>query len=129
MSTVSERVALGEKFMDENDPGWWRADVERAIDLAELNMGYGYACVLGQRCPFETLTAWLGGDLEEDDDEEFRYHAYAGKLSGIPRFQREALQDWAVAHGFNRPMGGSNAEYAELTAEWSRVITERRAAA
>lgn len=32
MSTIAERVAAGAAFLDERDPDWWRADVERAIN-------------------------------------------------------------------------------------------------
>jgi hypothetical protein len=131
MSGIPERVALGAAFLDEHDHPWWREDVENAIDLDRLDMECGDVCVLGQRCPFGTLTAYLGytpdpDDPDEADDLEFRYHSYALRLSGIS--PRESMEDWAVAHGFNRPFGGGGAEYRELTAEWARVIRERRAA-
>jgi hypothetical protein len=133
MSTIKERVALGEAFMDEADPGWWREDVERAIDLGKLDMEAGDACVLGQRCPLAALTAYVGYTPDPDepddaDDLEFRYHAYAGMLSGLARWERDAMEDWAVTHGFNRPFGEGGEEYAALTAEWKRVISERRSA-
>jgi hypothetical protein len=130
MATITERVTAGGAFMDVNDPGWWRADTERAIDLATLNIAHGDACLLGQRCPLETLTAYLGGfPPEEEGDEECRYQAYAGVLSGRPRRDAEGLREWASALGFNRPFGGTGAEYEELTAEWKRVIGTRREAA
>lgn len=128
LSAVAGKVAAGAAFLDEHDPGWWRPDVERAIDLRSLHMGYGDACVLGQRCPLEALTGYLGRAPEDIDDQEFRYHAYAGRLNGgFP--DREAMEDWAVARGFNRPPGEDDGEYDELTDEWKRIISERRAAA
>jgi hypothetical protein len=136
VSTIAERVAAGAAFLDEHDPEWWRADVERAIDLVALNMESGRTCILGQRCPMETLTAYVGYTPDPDepddvDDLEFRYHAYAGHISGIGagRAVREDMERWAVGHGFNRPFGGSRQEYDALTAEWKHVIAERRAEA
>lgn len=132
-ATIAERVAAGAQFLDEQDPDWWRADVDQAIDLDRLDMGEGDACVLGQRCPLETLTAWLGGPPRDNYDYEYLFHAYAEKLTGLPSggLNREALDAWAVAHGFNRASGtvdGGAAEYDALTAEWARVIRERRSA-
>jgi hypothetical protein len=124
LSTIAERVALGAAFLDEHDPPWWRE-----IDLETLDLGSGDRCVLGQRCPLEVLTAWLGSAPEDGEDHEFRYHAYAGMLTGFSRTERDALEDWAIARGFNRPFGDADSEYDDLTAEWARVIRERRAAA
>jgi hypothetical protein len=129
MPTIPERVAAGMAFLGEADPCWWREGTDRAIDLDRLNVAYGDACVLGQRCPVETLTAYLGCPPEEEDDsDECRYQAYAVVLSGLPRRDVEGIRTWAVALGFNRPFGGSGTEYTELTAEWRRVITELREA-
>jgi len=128
MSRVAGQVAAGAAFMDEHDPGWWRPDVDRAVDLRSLNMGYGDACVLGQRCPLEALISYLGRAPEDIDDQDFRYHAYANRLNG-GFGNREARETWAVAHGFNRPFGYGGDAYDELTDEWARVIAERRAAA
>lgn len=127
MTAVNERVAAGAKFLDEHDPQWWRADVERAIDLDRLDMATGDVCVLGQRCPLDTLELYLGYPVEDNDDREFGYHAYAYRLNkGF--HDREALDTWAVDHGFNRPFGNASDEYDALTAEWAKVITERRSA-
>ena len=49
MTTIAERVAAGAAFLDEHDPGWWRADVDRAIDLRVFEMAEPEHCVLGQR--------------------------------------------------------------------------------
>lgn len=131
MSGVAERVAAGAAFLDEHEPGWWRADDKRAIDLDMLDMGTGDVCILGQRCPVETLRVYLGFPPMDEEDREFAYMAYAEQLSGSPRGDRYPLDLWAVAHGFNRPFDVCNPdamsrEYAALTAEWKRLITSRR---
>lgn len=128
MSTVTELVAAGAALMDEADPGWWREDVDRAIDLARLNMEYGDRCILGQRCPLEVLTAFIGTAPRDEDDNELKYHAYAGKLMGSAR-RDVNLEDWAVAHAFNKPFRAEGMEYTALAAEWTLVISARREAA
>jgi hypothetical protein len=133
-ATIPERVAAGAAFLDEHDPGWWRADVERAIDLGTLNLGMSDRCILGQRCPVETLGKYLrarhGMQVTEVwDAEDYNYWALAYELSGIPESGDPDSLDvvrWSFALGFNsRP---DNLDYQELTAEWTRVITERRSA-
>lgn len=124
MSAVTERVAAGAAFLDENDPQWWREDVDRAIDLEALDLGDDRMCVLGQRCPLEVLTAYHGtGEnawavLERDS----AYFAYGYQLCGAG-----TLLTWAHERGFTALLGLD--EFEELTAEWARVIRERRAAA
>ena len=128
MSTITERVAAGAAYLDEHDPDWWRADVERAIDLATLNLSHGDACVLGQRCPLAV------------PDGITEYEAYGYELSGTVTWRM--LSEWAAPLGFQiygawredgttegRPRSEEMDEYRELTAEWKRVITGRRAAA
>jgi hypothetical protein len=112
MSTIAERVAAGAAFLDEHDPDWWRADVERAIDLGTLAMWRGDCCVLGQRCPIETM--------------DTRYIAYARQLSGF-RDDNSALLRWAQGLGFYAAEA-KHGSWDLLTAEWKRVITGRRAA-
>ena len=118
---IAVRVAAGCAWLEETDPGWWRQDAPRRgkgggpIDLDELRMADPCNCVLGQR--------W--GDY---------YYA------------RIAL-DEAVAMGFDTESGSTgtwygldaravaersaamSTEFDELTAEWTRVITERRTTA
>jgi hypothetical protein len=117
MTTVTERVAAGAGFLDEHDPEWWRE-----IDLDELDLGSSYGCILGQRCPMEVYNRGELGDT--------RYTAMAKHLSGIVS-GRDADR-WAAARGFQSgdadPDDEGDAEYAALTAEWKRVITERRSA-
>lgn len=114
-ATIAERVAAGAAFLDVNDPEWWRADVERAIDLAVLAMSSGERCILGQRCPLSAVPAIT------------RYTAFASKLSGIPAGSWASLDDWAADVGFNVP-DDLEITWDGLAAEWARVIRERRSA-
>ena len=123
MSTIAERVALGAAFLNENDPQWWRGGVDRAIDLDTLNLGLGGRCILGQRCPFE------------DAGPHTAFHAFARVLSGLPldpddddESSENAIDRWAAPLGFQAYTCGY-VEYGELTAEWARVIRERRSTA
>jgi hypothetical protein len=129
MTTIAERVAKGAQFLDQHDPEWWRADVDRAIDLNRLHLSSAQRCILGQRCPLETLNA-VG---------ESPYLSMAMRLSGQER--RYLIADWASERGFevsgdlldlssdDDTDEATDEEYAALTAEWRRVITERRTAA
>jgi hypothetical protein len=115
VSTIAERVAAGARFLDEHDPQWWRPDVERAIDLAKLDIEDPSVCVLGQRCPLESC--WIYGSP---------YAGMAVQLTGDKSIGDEGkeLWTWAVEFGF-----ALDIEYPEdLTDEWRRVITERRSA-
>jgi hypothetical protein len=125
--TIPERVGRGVPFLDEHDPGWWRADVDRAINLSTLNMVNGEACVLGQRCPLDVLQNYAS-ILQLYPQAEDRYYAYAAKLALLSDRDR---REWSDEHGFTLPQenGTSWGGWHELTAEWRRVITERRAAA
>ncbi len=123
LSSIAERVALGAAFLDENDPQWWREDVDRAIDLDALNLGLGGRCILGQRCPFE------------DAGKYTAFHAFARVLSGVPLdlygdedASENAIDRWAAPLGFQAHTYGY-VEYDELTAEWAKVIREYRSRA
>lgn len=118
--TIAERVAVGATFLDQNDPGWWRADVERAIDLDRLNLRRGVDCVLGQRCPVP-------------DPKPCGFVAYAAILTGLPAktgSDLDALWEWGTSLGFTAPLWtpDMNMTHDGLTIEWKRVITERRQA-
>lgn len=131
MSTITERVAAGAAFLDEHDPDWWREDVERAIDLDKLDLGESDRCILGQRCPLEVLASYLETDTEDLSAPDFgdTYFAYSERLSGL---HGAGLPYWARDHGFTFitvPGEASALEiWDDLTAEWKRVITGRRAA-
>lgn len=124
MTTITERVAAGAAFLDQADPEWWRADVERAIGLDTLDLGSGSRCILGQRCPVDVYSASELGDT--------RYAALAKRWSGS--IFDDPADKWAQARGFqagNPASEGelrSEPEYDALTAEWARVIRERRSA-
>lgn len=125
-AAVSERVAAGAAFLDEHDPQWWRADVERAIDLGSLDLSDSGDCVLGQRCPMEVLAEFAGVDADDEDDMSAEcyqaYHAYARYLSGL----RSGVGTWAANHGFTMDL--EDDDFRPLTDEWKRVITGRRSA-
>lgn len=127
-ATVAERVALGEKFMNENDPGWWSAGAERAIDLDSLDLEETDLCVLGQRCPLEVLAARVKVEVAALDAVDFgeAYDAYARHLSGVTGWD---LFEWARDRGFTADGLAPAETWADLTAEWKRVIADRRAAA
>jgi hypothetical protein len=129
VSTVGERVALGAAFLDQHDPEWWRADVERPIDLAALDLASGSMCVLGQRCPRETLASFLGAKMHFYSQPEcYRYSAHASRLRLL-----DGADTFDCAHdlGFDDDVAGDDPDddgsrHAALTDEWRRVITERR---
>jgi hypothetical protein len=104
--TITERVAAGAAYLDEHHPGW----VER-IDLSKLNLGECGHCVLGQ----------LFGDF---------WDAPVFGESANPYTEEEFQSVFGLARplGFAAPKGDdSDASYAALTAEWKRLIEERRA--
>jgi hypothetical protein len=106
MTTIAERVAAGAAFLDEREPGW--AD---RIDVGPLDLGSGCRCVLGQLHP-------------DEDDPSLSYHDARVDLGLTPLKAEELGFDAESDFG-----PGQNKEYDALTAEWTRVITERRAAA
>lgn len=128
MSTIPERVALGEAFMDEADPKWWRADTERAIDLDRLDLADSGLCVLGQRCPLEVAAAYRAcwPDTNWDDEIDAAYSACALWLTERDPggFEGDDLARWGDEHGFSASYDA--ADYPKLTAEWVRVIRSRR---
>jgi hypothetical protein len=135
MTTITERVAAGAAFLNEHDPEWWRADVEQAIDLDRLDMGEGDSCILGQRCPISTLANFLGIDPDgiEQDERDMSYAAMAGHFGAPVRQNGTFTDEWGEDLGFQAALSLSGRrdprDYDALTAEWKRVITERREAA
>jgi hypothetical protein len=132
MTTIAERVAAGAAFLDEHDPGWWRADVPNAIHLDTLDLGSERSCVLGQRCPLEVLRSYAErewGDPDEADPDD-RYMAYAYELSKATTMN-DAV-NWGQERGFVlrnlRSLRNADA-WLDLTTTWKHVIAERRAAA
>ena len=101
MSTITERVEAGAAFLDERKPRW--AD---GISLDHLNINSECNCVLGQS---------FGG---------YVFGKYSLGLSDAE----------TVAYGFTvtgdeeeLPEGAADeSEYPLLTAEWKRLLEERR---
>jgi hypothetical protein len=126
-TAVADQVAEGAVFMDEHDPGWWREDVPRAINLETLALDQTDRCVLGQRCPLTVLASRVGREVAELEYIDFgeAYYAFACHLSGL---SGPAFHEWAVAHGFITADGDAE-NWAGLTDEWKRAIGDRRAAA
>lgn len=111
--------------MDAVDPGWWREDIERAIDLGDFDLSRPDACVLAQRCPLEALAGHVGAlDAESllEGDMDDAYFVNAVRLGNGAVRDDQTLTEWATAHGFT----GNSDEMPALTAEWKRVITGRR---
>ncbi len=127
MSAVTERVTRkGVPFMDEHDPGWWRADIDRPVNLDLLDIAATDRCVLGQRCPLVALAAAVGAgspDRLTAGDWDEAYAVNAARLRGIPA-PFTSLDVWAFEHGFT----GSSEEMGELTGQWRQVIAGRREA-
>lgn len=115
MSTIAERVARGAAFLDTRMSGWWRVG---GIVLGRLRMSDGCFCVVGQLYP-DTAA------VDPYDETPFTRALEGGWLD----------LDYAAALAlgfFVDPARGAravDAEYRALTEEWTRVITERRAAA
>jgi hypothetical protein len=95
---VSAAVAGGAALLDCADPGWWAGGHRDSIDLAVLSLGSDCLCVLGQR--HGTYSA-------------------GKKFLGIS-------QDAAERLGFDIPWPMTRPSYGELTAEWRKVIEDRR---
>lgn len=111
-TTIADRVAAGVAWLDEHDPGWWRTDAPAdptltrdalPIDLRRLNLASSCDCVLGYRWG-NYAVAVLDGRLAGLSPADLGFRA----RSFIP-------DDW-------------RGEYADLTAEWRRVIRDRRQA-
>lgn len=129
MTSVTDRVAAGAAYLDEHDPGWWRADVERAIDLDTLDLFHGDRCILGQRCPVSVLAARVGVTVADESEPDeltgaawrLAFDAYSRTLT--PGMDYGQFMEWACEYAFI----AEDTEWDDLTAEWRRVIEARRA--
>lgn len=100
-------------MFDLKQTGWWR---EGEIDLTRLRMSSGCDCVVGQLWP---------GEMAEDDLGPFSAAVNRGWLD----LTFEAAKRFGLySESSGRDTDDELDEYSELTAEWRRVITERRAA-
>ncbi len=96
--TIAERVARGAAILDAHRPGW-----HSQIDAEFLDLSSCSECVLGQLFgAFEDGVAALGISVDFTLQEE-------------------------AQHGFDIRCHEGGDVYAELHAEWLRVISERRA--
>lgn len=109
MATITERVARGAALLDEKLPGW----VER-IDLDKLNLFDDERCVIGQLFTYDPTS----------ESEAFEVGAF--DLFGLD-YSFNANAPALIEHGFSDRSDVELAIFAELTAEWKRVILARRA--
>lgn len=105
--TIAERVAAGVAELDRQLPDWLDG-----ILLSELRMDDSCACILGQT--FGDYEDAPIGDEHENARLGFQSYAVADVFPGG---YIETGSDRAIAR---------DEEYAELKAEWTRVITARR---
>lgn len=119
--TIKQRVQRGAEYLDAYVPDW----VER-IDLDELRMQMPCSCVLGQ----------LVGDYDEVACQPWSKQEHVDWINKQRRFERVGIPavltyPQAAARGFHLPesqMQNDNT-WDRLTAEWRRVILERRGSA
>lgn len=99
--TIEQRVAAGAAWLDENRPDWLGRIFLESLDVSSCTL-----CVLGQ-----VYGDWTEAPDDAKYDEEYDEEAY------------DYLSP-ARARGFDHY---GNEGYAELTAEWRRLIESRRA--
>jgi hypothetical protein len=105
-SEVPARVAAGMAFLDKHRPGWW---LPGRFDLARFALADACRCVVGQIYSAESGHNFLGFDDAIGDgwlDLTFDHAEQLGFYCGPPSQYSD--------------------EYAELDAEWHRVIEARR---
>lgn len=107
---VPVRVAAGVAFLDEHRPGWWHPG---NFDLARFALADSCRCVIGQIYSAERGLKSLG---------------YVGFDDAIDEGWLDLTFESAEQLGFYcGPPSQYSDEYAELDAEWCRVIEARRA--
>lgn len=110
---IADRVAAGVELLDRSDPDW-----VYEVDLETLDIAEAAACVVGQQPGGFSETLVRLGLAERD----------AGLMLGY-RVDFNALPPLGFsAHIVGTTTREVDQEYAALTVEWRRVITERRAA-
>jgi hypothetical protein len=111
LDDIPERVTRGVALLDEKQPGW-----EALINLGHLDIGECENCVLGQVYRDQgpgSLTPFEAGAIDLIGEYEYGFWNNAPAL---------------VLHGFSAG-AGEDVTFDVLTAEWKRVIQERRTAA
>lgn len=106
-SEVPTRVAAGVAFLDEHRPGWWRPG---NFDLDRFALADSCRCVIGQIYSAEQGCSYLSFDDAVGEgwlDLSFELAEQLGFYCGPPSQYSD--------------------EYAELEAEWTRIIEARRA--
>ncbi len=113
MALIQERVAKGAELLDKKKPGWWKPETISLEELAEENITRNVlAHVVGYR--YDALGYFSNAraiGLSDSEEPEHGFHAES-----------------------RHPNSGGDieilrAEYDQLTAEWKRIILERREAA
>lgn len=116
--TAARRVSNGVRWLDKNVPGW-----EDRITLPVFDIKHACNCVCGQI---------FKEDAAENRPENwenysgFDYACDHYEVGAIPEWR---VVSWAVHHGFDSdgaPGDGLISDYAELQAEWVRVIKKRQ---
>lgn len=120
--TIEERVAAGAAWLDTNVPGW--LDL---MNLDRLKLDSDCHCILGQTFG-DYFRAPLIEDVPAEDDLDAcaEYDGEAWPLG----FQSSIIAR-IVLSGFRlgrAAVKAADSEYAELEAEWRRLILARREA-
>lgn len=124
--TITERVANGAAWLDENKPGW-----ERIIELADLKLENTCQCVLGQLFQEEAgivsyKGAWAYG--------KYQYRGYDFVVQSDDSWEQDGLgknTNWAVEHGFDsmHNLPGKykthEREYEKLQEAWVELVKNR----
>lgn len=107
--SIEIRVARGVALLDRTLADW-----DERIDLDRLDLESTCGCILGQEF----------ADYADDFDNE-DWTPYDAAISELPI---DGYGD-AWRYGFDRHRNEGGNEYADLTAEWKRVILARRGGA
>jgi hypothetical protein len=127
-STISDRVQRGAALLDARFPGW----VDQ-VNLSTLNLASGCDCILGQRFGDFAQGARLvhlapeTSSVRMGDSSRSRLDAHGFLVDYTP--EEYAAFKARARRATDAAMARSDAEYAELTREWTKLITDRRAAA
>jgi hypothetical protein len=127
--TIAERVQRGASLLDTKFPGW----VDQ-VDLSTLDLASGCDCILGQRfgdfnlgarmthLSVETSSVVMSANSRRLlEDHGFLVNPRDGEMVAIPGIV-------GMHHMTSRGARRIKAEYEDLTREWAKLITDRRAA-